>query len=297
MWGINNFARLDDFFIAAERFGFAKIELNHQVTSAMLAGVGLKKYLFSSVHEPCPADLSTEALKNRDWLISSADEECRRQGVAAVKRSIDLASELSAQTVVLHAGTIRADGSLEIKLRDIFQSGQDQSPEYMETKKQLVDVRARSSGPHLEAVKKSLLELLEYAGHCNIRLGLENRYHYFDIPTQDEMSLFLDLAGPEELGFIYDVGHAQAMERLGFYPHEMWLKRYTSRIIGVHLHDVIGISDHYAPGLGEVDFHMVAAYLPRDAYRACELQSFNTAEQVTNGLKFLVDAGCVNLIQ
>ena len=93
-----------------------------------------------------------------------------------------------------------------------------------------------------------------YAGRFGIRLGLENRYHYMDIPTPDELEQLLELAGPDRLGFIYDVGHAQALDRLGFFPHEEWLKRFASRMIGAHLHDVIGVNDHHAPGLGEIDF-------------------------------------------
>jgi|GEM_PF-5743404 len=104
------------------------------------------------------------------------------------------------------------------------------------------------------------------------------------------------LAGPEQLGFVYDVGHAQALARLGFYPHEEWLQRYSARIIGAHLHDAIGITDHLAPGLGEVDFDMAAAYLPEEAFRTCEFKSTNTAGQVKAGLEFLVEHGCIKCL-
>ncbi len=151
--------------------------------------------------------------------------------------------------------------------------------------------------PYLESVRKSLRELLEYARPLGVRLGIENRYHYSDIPTQDEMEGILAMAGPDQLGFIYDVGHAQTQDRLGFYPHEQWLKRYASRMIGTHIHDVIGIHDHRAPGLGEVDFQMVAGYLPKDAFRTIEVLSFNTPEQIKAGMQILVDTGCVSLIE
>ncbi len=156
--------------------------------------------------------------------------------------------------------------------------------------------RADLIGPCFEAVKRSLLELLDYAGQFRIRLGLENRYHYFDIPGLDEMDELLALADPDQLGFIYDVGHAQAMDRLGFYPHEEWLRRYAPRMIETHLHDVVGVIDHYAPGLGDVDFDMVASYLPEDAIRTFELQATNSPEQVKAGLKYLVEHGCVKSI-
>jgi sugar phosphate isomerase/epimerase len=296
MWANKKFPTLDDFFIAARQMGFAKVELNHQINSAMLSGIELDHYQFSSIHEPCPADISTETLKARDWLVSSPDEECRQQGVTSIKRSIDLAKELGAGVVVMHSGSIQADGSLEINLRALFETGQVHSQGYLEIKKRLVDIRATQAGVCLASVKKSLMELLEYAGRFGVRLGLENRYHYFDIPNPDEMGYLLDLADPEKLGFVYDVGHAQALDRLGFYPYEEWLQRYSARMIGVHLHDAIGITDHYAPGLGEVDFDMIATYLPEDAFRTCEFQTTNTTEQVKAGLKFLVEHGCIKCL-
>jgi sugar phosphate isomerase/epimerase len=142
-------------------------------------------------------------------------------------------------------------------------------------------------------VKESLQELLESAGRFSIRLGHENRYHYFDIPSLEEMDQLLSLATPGELGFIYDVGHAQALDRLGFFPHEAWLSRYSSRMLCVHLHDVNGITDHLVPGLGEVDFEMVGSYLPEGAIRAVEIQGVNSPEQVKAGLQILVEKGCV----
>jgi sugar phosphate isomerase/epimerase len=185
------------------------------------------------------------------------------------------------------------DLSAEKELRKLFEAGKTKTDEYLEQEKNMMKRRADLIGPRLEAVKKSLLELLDYAAPLRIRLGLENRYHYFDIPSLDEMGELLVLADPERLGFIYDVGHAQTMDRLGFYPHEEWLRRYSPRIIETHLHDVVGVNDHHAPGLGEVDFDMVASYLPDDAIRTFELQATNSPEQVKAGLKYLIETGCV----
>lgn len=297
MWAKMNFPVLSDFFLAAERFGFSKVELNHQMNSELLSSVDLRKYEISSIHEPCPADISVETLKRRDWLISSLDEECRQQGVAAIKRSIELAGTLSVRTVVVHSGQVSPDMILENKLRHLYYAGLTETAEYQETKRLIIEIRLKLSGPCLEAVGKSLKELVEYASRYGVRLGLENRYHYFDIPTQDEMSALMALAEPDQLGFIYDVGHATAMDRLGFFPNEMWLKRFGGRIFGSHLHDVIGISDHHAPGLGDVDFRMVSGYLPKDSFRTIEVMSFNTPVQIKTGLKKLVDTDCVNLIQ
>jgi len=296
MWAIGQFPSLNDFHEASQRMGFTGIELNHHVTLSLLSGSNLKEIQFSSIHEPCPAEISVETLKERDWLISSENEHCRNKGVEAIKRSIDLAYRLGVNVVVVHCGNIPSDLAIENQMREQFLQGCQDTPGYDAIKTEMINERAALVGPLLEAVKKSLLELLEYASRHQVRLGLENRYHYYDIPTLDEMGMLLDLAGPGLLGYIHDVGHAHAQDRLGFYPHEEWLQRYSNRMIGVHLHDVIGIADHYAPGLGEVDFDKLAAYLPADAFRTCELQVVNTTEQVKAGLKFLAEHGCIKCL-
>jgi sugar phosphate isomerase/epimerase len=182
---------------------------------------------------------------------------------------------------------------MEDKLCALFTAGKEHSTEYAEVKLQLEKRRRELAPPRFQAVKKSLIELLDYAKGKGICLGLENRFHYMELPSPDELSEFLALAEPEHLGFLYDAGHAQALSRLRFYPHEAWLERFASRIVGTHLHDVVGIQDHRVPGQGEVDFNMVAEYLHKAAFRTLEFQGFNTHEQVKAGLKVLLDHGCI----
>lgn len=293
MWAMQNYPDLGDFVTAAWELGFSHIELSHQITSAMLKG--LAKFPISSVHEPCPADISTDELKQQDWLISALDEDRRRRGVEVIRRSISLAAALGARLVVVHAGSVQLDRDGEHRLRQLYHAGQAQSDEFQRIKQQLIQDRAPLAGARFEAVRKSLAELLQYAEKLAIRLGIENRSHYMEIPTPDELDVLLSMAGPEQLGFVYDVGHAEALSRLGFYPYETWLKRFAPRIVGTHLHDVVGLSDHYSPGRGEVNFRKLAAYLPDEAVRTCEVQGFNTPRQIKNGMKYLVDAGCVSL--
>jgi sugar phosphate isomerase/epimerase len=109
-----------------------------------------------------------------------------------------------------------------------------------------------------------------------------------------EMALLLDLAGPDQLGMIFDSGHAWALHSFGFYPFEDWLKRFSGRILGTHLHDSLGFHDHRTPGEGEVDFKRIAAYLPPAAFRTLEIQSHHSVEQVKKGLENLADAGCIH---
>jgi sugar phosphate isomerase/epimerase len=297
MWGIKNFPIFNQFFPAAARMGFAAVELNHQVSQSLLETISLNGTLIRSIHEPCPALIPAGELRKEDILISSPDEERRREGVNAIRRSIDLAGELGNCAVIVHAGQIQPERSYEKQLFALFEQGQVNTPEYDERKDHFTRRRAALGGPYLEAVMKSLRELLAHAARKRVHLGIENRYHYFDIPIPDEMAQILEMADPDRLGFIYDVGHAQTLDRLGFFPHASWLTRFTDRIIGAHLHDVVGIDDHRAPGLGEMDFCMVAKYLPPNAFRTLEVLSSNTPDQISKSLEILVDTGCIQVIQ
>ena len=90
------------------------------------------------------------------------------------------------------------------------------------------------------------------------------------------------------------MGHAQVLQDLGFAQHEEWLRRFSSRIVGAHLHDLVGILDHQAAGRGTMDWDLVARYIPAAALRTCEFHPDNTPEQVAAGLRFLVDKGIVS---
>ena len=139
------------------------------------------------------------------------------------------------------------------------------------------------------ALKKSLLELLDYSDDTGVKLGLENRYHYFDIPTPDEMSELLTLADSSRMGFILDIGHAQTLEQLGFFPFKEWLDRFSDRIIEIHIHDVKGITDHFSPGIGEVDFDELTSYIPEQSLKIMELHPINTHEKIRSGMESLLE--------
>ena len=290
MWAIGQFPSLADFFTAGKELGFDRFELNHGIDSSMLKGLRLDG-IITSVHEPCPADVSLAELKRRNWLVSARDEEERRQGVRAIERSIDLAQALGVQAVIVHPGKVDIDPKLEWVLLDLYRAGRAGQPEYAEASKRLVGARAEQAAGNMAPVRRSLLELAEYAGRKEVRLGLENRFHYHEIPLPDELDELLGLGPGDVVGYWHDVGHAQVLEHLGFGTHEEWLQRFFGRMVGVHLHDVVGVNDHLAAGLGHVDWEMVARYLPAGTLRTCEFQTTNSRQQVADGLAWLIDRG------
>jgi sugar phosphate isomerase/epimerase len=293
MWGIKRFPQFGDFFGAGQAAGFASFELNHGVNSEMLASVHLNGHRITSVHEPCPADLSPAELKRRDWLISATDEENRRRGVEAVRRSIDLARQIGAAAVIVHPGRVLMDETIEATLRQLYRDGKRHTPEYERILAQMIVERAERAPAHLAAVRRSLAELTEQATRLGVRLGLENRDHYFEIPLIDELDELLDAGYGDTVGYWHDIGHAQKSEYKGYGPHEAWLTRFADKMLGVHLHDIVGMEDHLAAGAGQMPWDMVARRLPRGILRTCEFQNSNSPEQVAEGLQFLAARGLI----
>src|SRR5713226_7241273 len=163
MWGIKKFPNLKDFFDAGRALGFTRFELNHAVNSEMLRGLDLNSHRITSVHEPCPADVSTLELRERDWLISSTDETNRTNGIAAIKRSIDLAYALGASAIIVHPGRVDIDASLDGAMRQLYREGKSDSSEYSELKERQIAARASRAEVNLDSVRRSLFELAEYA--------------------------------------------------------------------------------------------------------------------------------------
>jgi len=87
------------------------------------------------------------------------------------------------------------------------------------------------------------------------------------------------------------VGHAFVQERLGFDSQEDMLGRFGGRMGGIHIHDVVGYDDHWAPGTGEVDFELVARYVPSDAVRVIEVHSKVSSAELTESMRFVERVG------
>jgi FMN phosphatase YigB (HAD superfamily)/sugar phosphate isomerase/epimerase len=271
------------------------IELNHSLKLKDLTGIDLGALPITSIHEPCPSDNSMSNLSRKDWLISSEDEDNRKQGVRSVMRSIEMAANLGVKLLITHPGNTGWGNKLEDKLRFLYNEAKVETEEYQELFHTMKNTRNVNLAPRLDAVEKSLKELLVFAGKSGVKLSLENRYHYMHIPTIEEMERFLQLGDESQIGFQFDIGHAFTMDRLGFMPIMEWLEKFGSRISGVHLHDVRGLEDHISPGLGDVDFNLISKYIPNNAVRTLEIKGVNDINDIHSGLEVLGKASLIKI--
>jgi sugar phosphate isomerase/epimerase len=257
----------------------------------MLEGVVPGRQLIPSVHAPCP-NIRHVSGQGADKLLASTDEAERTWAVYRTKATTDLAVRLGARAVVLHAGRVDVSRTREKRLRDLYPGNRNPS-EYEQAREQLVAARAQKQPAHLAAARRSLEKFVPYARAAGIKLGLEVRYYYCEIPNLEEMHALLADFDPETVYYWHDTGHAQNLENLGFAPHEEWLRAFGPRTLGVHFHDIRGLKDHLIPGMGEIDFGMVASYLPDGAIRTCEFDYPFSEEEIIAGVEFLRKMGCL----
>jgi sugar phosphate isomerase/epimerase len=294
MWAKDRFSHMAIFVSKAKELGFTHIEANSSISPRMVSELLKTKVPISSIHSPCPVVLSSKGIPVSSLSLSSLDESERVEAVSFTKKTIDLATNVSARAVVLHMGEVPIDLSLQDRLYKLHEGGYAQTKEYGQAKEKLVCQRISQAPPYLDAASKSLQELSEYSWQKGIMLGLETRFHPNEIPNMDEMATLLNEVSESLVGYWHDVGHAEVQQQLGFSLHEEWLSRFKDRMVGIHLHDIRGTSDHQAPGKGNMNWGMVAKYLPAGIAKVCEIGEWNDEEQMRGVVKFLQKKGILD---
>lgn len=286
MWLQRRFNHLKPFFEAGQQMGFQAFEFSHILPLRFFDGVQPGEYHIVAVHDPCPRPASDPG------QLSALHEEERQRAVEAAKTTVDTAVRFGAGAVVIHSGRVDGISQYEQRLRQLYWQGERNTPAYTAAKAQLISARAERAPAHLAAVRRSLQEIAEHAARHGVRIGLENRVHYFEIPSFEEAQELLDELPANVVGFWYDTGHARVLDNLGFVPYLTWAETFGARMIGVHFHDVGGLRDHLLPGMAEIDFRAVAPHLPRAAIRTCEFDWHFDPVGMQAGVRYLQYTGC-----
>lgn len=296
MWWDKEAYTAQEFFTRGRELGFTRFELNHQTPPEVLAQIDHNQFSIGSLHDPCPANVAAKVLEQTDIQITSLNEDRRRKGVDVVKATLDQACLMGCRMVVVHPGRIICDHTPDNQLRALYQAGKKGTMEYEEQRLRTIADRAAHAAPHLDKCLESLHEIVDFAAGMGLMIGLENRFHYYELPVSNEMQVILEEFQQPWIGWQFDFGHLQVHEALGLLSLQEWLERFSQRIIGVHMHDVKGIMDHQGPGSGDIDYARIARYLPADCYRTLEVDKALGFEELARSMQYLADLGCVNRI-
>jgi len=270
--------------------GAEGVELDFRLTPEALAR--LRRLLRQagipvvSVHNFCPVpDL---APKPEDpFLFTSEDERERELALRYTLKTIECAADMEAGAVVLHLGEVPGCAPLAERLYELYAAGEIASTAARAAQASLATVRAAGSGKCLDRVLLALDRILRVAERLGVKVGVENRYHYYEVPSPEETDRLLQEFAGAPLGSWYDTGHAHHWEVMGWTAPGELLDRFAPWLVGVHLHDARGRDDHLAPGVGEIDFQRVAARLRPEVLRVAEAHGKEDLATYRDGLEGL----------
>ena len=291
-WNAFRFNEGEKLLFEISRLGFNAVELSFNLNPEMVNGIAALarrlKISIESVHNYCPIPdgLSRQEALPDYYSLACPDEEERAVAVKYTKRSISTAAGLGAKVVVLHCGRVEV-ADYTRKLIDLYNQGKNNSAEFQELKKKMIRERALESERFLKQALFSIEELNAYAQIKGMLLGIETRFYYREIPNIDEIGLILDKFSNSQVYYWHDTGHAQLMENLGLATHKDFLERYGRRMIGIHLHDILGCQDHLAPLQGKLDFSIFKPYLKESTLKVIEAHQPASAEELIKSRNFI----------
>ncbi|MBS1258155.1 MAG: hypothetical protein MAG551_01208 [Candidatus Scalindua arabica] len=281
-----------------ERFaglGFREVELEYRIGGNTFKQI--KQFLnktkdlkIVSIHNFFPVPDILETGGADVFHFSSEDREERSLAVKYAVKTIQIASELGARAVVLHLGMIQMDTSSD-ELFGLYDAGKVGSDEHKRKLDEFRMLRDRKKGKSLDMMLLSMDEIQKVAEKYDVNVGIENRYHFRECPNFDEMDVIFKKFGGGRIGYWHDVGHAKVQENIGIVGTKELLDAYGKLLVGVHLHDVNGYSDHHVPGMGAVDFDLLKKYLKEDTIKILEIHPRETEKDLMDGVDFLKNMG------
>lgn len=276
---------------ALVQYGTSHFELDCRITRTQFEQIkaNLKDIPLqvSSLHNYCPfPNLKPKVPPGGDYfMLSSTDRQERQLAVEWTIRTIENANEMEAAAVVLHCGAVEMAPCHETVYKRFQAEGS--TSEAMQ-KLVLKEMRRREqhSTPHLDALLFSLDRLLPAAQKYGVVIGLENRYHYFELPNSDELEVIFKEFDGAPLGYWHDTGHAHVQEQLGIVTQASLLEAHGHRLEGLHLHDANGLDDHIAPGLGEIEFGCLKGLVDPKRPLVIELAPGTAQKNVSRAVAF-----------
>ncbi|MBB5037259.1 TIM barrel protein [Prosthecobacter dejongeii] len=275
----------------ARELGFEWIEVSHGTKISLLPGlldaVAAKEIKVSSLHNFCPPPV--EVLMDAPDAYEFTSEKVweRERAISLTKKTLAMATRFGTDRVVVHLGCARVRSITE-KLEAMALQGHLYSRDYSDLKLKLVAQREQASARALDRIRAAFSELLPVCEKEGVKLGIETRSHYEQIPNQHEMQkLMAEYADCPWIGTWHDFGHVQRQANLALVDHAQYLSEIASRLLGCHVHDVRWpMKDHRAPlSTGGVDLANLLPLVPAGVPLVWEMSPGNRRHEVVEALR------------
>jgi len=271
--------------------GFAEIELSHGMTIAKLPGIrrAFERGLFrcAGVHNffPSPVEVMIDAPDAYEFTSHRPYD--RRRAMEMTMRTLDIAAEFNARYVVLHMGSVPMNPARWTRrLTAMLADGLAHDPGFVKRKLRFIRKREKIAPLYLARAADALAEIADRAEELGVKLAVESRSRYEDVPSEREMiGLMERFKDHASVGYWHDFGHVQLKHNLGLLDHGEWLERISPHLIGGHVHDVEWPArDHRVPYSGTIRYADLIGFFPPDAPLVWEISPTRPADEIRAAL-------------
>ena len=284
--------RYDDGYLLAKEMKWHDIrllEISHGTKVSLLPGI-FKAYEeglvnICGVHNFCPSPVDIMIDAPDAFEFTSHRENERQRAIRLSKDSIDTCEKFGGEYLVVHCGTAPIK-SYSKELEAMALAGEIHSRQYVKLKHEFIQKRREIAPIYLQRVRDALDIILPHAEEKRVKIALESRSHYEQVPTEEEMLQLLDEYDSPWLGYWHDFGHVQRKANLGLLDHHQWLKSVHKRLIGCHLHDTIWPhKDHHIPFHGSIDYDALMPFVPQSVPLVWELNPRRKTKEIMESWK------------
>jgi sugar phosphate isomerase/epimerase len=272
--------------------GFSHIELSHGMTIAKLPGIkqAYARGIFtcSGVHNYFPAPVEVMIDAPDAYEFTSHRPFDRQRAMDMTLRTLDIAAEFQAQYLVLHMGSVPLNPKKYTKaLTTTVTEGGQHTTDYTKAKIAFVKKREKIGPLYFHRACEALEKIAERAAKVGVKLAIESRSRFEDMPTEREMIALQDRFGDNPwVGYWHDFGHVQLKHNLGLLDHVEWLETISPRLIGGHVHDVQWPArDHRVPYSGTLNYAELLPFFPVGCPLIWELSPTREASEIRAALE------------
>lgn len=271
--------------------GFSHIELSHGMTIAKLPGIrkAFERGMFTcaGVHNYFPSPVEVIIDAPDAYQFTSHRQAERQRALDMTLRTLELAAEFRAGYLVLHMGSVPMNPAKWTKpLTAAVAAGEGHGRDFIRRKTDFVKKREKTGPLYYYRAIEALETIAGHAAELRIKLAIESRSRFEDMPTEREMlALQEHFADNPWVGYWHDFGHVQLKHNLGLLDHAEWLERIAPRLIGGHVHDVEWPArDHRVPFSGTLDYAELLPFFPPGCPLVWELSPGRDAGDIRRAL-------------
>jgi sugar phosphate isomerase/epimerase len=279
---------IEDQAFAAVAMGFRRIELGLLDAPVKLNGFeDSRRETGICVRSIVAGCLDPRSENMSGSKLGSLDEDQREMSINSLRRHIRLAQRYGAPVVIVRGCEVEdktlRDEAERLHARLVREGPSD---ELMEKVRELVLQVQKKGQRQVEHVCRSLYTVM--SEFPQTRIAVEAGSNFVDLFNFQSVGWMLEDLGRHGLCYWHDTGRIHQRERAGLPTQGQWLDAYANKMLGLHLQDSAENNVEMPPGTGEVDFKLVANYLPSNAERVLEVNPRHGRAEILGAVQFLV---------